>query len=467
MTHAGVYDPTLLQPKHLVGITSVTGNNTLTCADLAKPITNAVYNINTGLMVITTAEEHGYHNGKFLTLAGIGMTCDINPNTIKYYPNRVHGYNVVRVDSPTSFTVNVGVSTVPTNYVSGGYAVGLSTGQYVSYTKGNASSATSGLTDTAIYKLKTVGLNTTTGLTTLTLTDCDESDVTGITNFSGYTGIQTHCLVTPVPFVQPRANTITSPTRTKYTTIQPTGMFPYMYFDDTGTNSEGYIDTSKTTTTTDLKAQIDAINTYYKKWVNQNVDIKYWGVYEYRVPRSRFSGDRLDNATDALLYSDAVGENKPGDPVQDSATNEALTDVSIWDLEFDKVTMYKVEFSWYGAVGALFLAYVPVSNGEARWVRVHHLRASNQLKVASLGNATLPITYLVYGGGNENRYGYANNSRPESAFSYGSPSEHIIKYGASYYIDGGDRGTVKLFSFGNSNYYRCFWFKKNSCSRHW
>ena len=74
------------------------------------------------------------------------------------------------------------------------------------------------------------------------------------------------------------------------------------------------------------------------------------------------------------------------------------TDTSIWDLEFDKVTMYKIEFSWYGAVGALFLAYVPVGAGEARWVRVHHLRASNQLKGSSLGNATLPITYMVYGG---------------------------------------------------------------------
>jgi hypothetical protein len=109
--------------------------------------------------------------------------------------------------------------------------------------------------------------------------------------------------------------------------------------------------------------------------------------------------------------------------------------------------MYKIEFSWYGAVGALFLAYVPVSNGEARWVRVHHLRASNQLKVSSLGNATLPITYLVYGGGGANRFGYTNTKRLASTFSYGSASEHIVKYGASYYIDGGDRGTVKLFSY--------------------
>ena len=125
-----------------------------------------------------------------------------------------------------------------------------------------------------------------------------------------------------------------------------------------------------------------------------------------------------------------------------------LTDDSIWEIDLTKVTMYKVEFSWYGAVGALFLAYVPVSNGEARWVRVHHLRASNQLKVSSLGNATLPITYLVYGGGRPNRFGYANNLRTATSFGYGSSSEHIVKYGASYYIDGGDRGTVKLFGHG-------------------
>ena len=107
--------------------------------------------------------------------------------------------------------------------------------------------------------------------------------------------------------------------------------------------------------------------------------------------------------------------------------------------------MYKIEFSWYGAVGALFLAYVPVSSGEARWVRVHHLRASNQLKVASLGNATLPITYMCYGGGTQDRFGYTNDKRlPTDDVS--SASEHIVKYGASYYIDGGDRGTVKLFS---------------------
>jgi len=461
MTHAAVYDPTLLQPKHLVGITSITGpsnNSVLTCAGLAKTITHASYNINTGLMVITTAEEHGFKNGKFLTLAGIGMTCYLDPITPKTYPNRVHGYNIVGINSEKQFIVNVGVSTVPTFYHSGGHAIGLSTGQYVSYTKGNATSAITGLTDTAIYKVKNLTLNATTGITTIKLTNCSDVDlnINNSNNFEGYTGIQTHCLETPVPFVQPTANGLVGAANgraanyVKYSAIQKTGMFPYRYYDDSGTNSEGYIDTSRADTgTASTKNEIDDLNLYYNKWVNQNVDIKYWGVYEYRIPRSRFSGDRLDNDdSGALLYSDAVGSNRAGSPVIDAATGEALTDVSIWDLDFTKVTMYKVEFSWYGAVGALFLAYVPVSNGEARWVRVHHLRASNQLKVASLGNATLPITYLVYGGGNENRHGYLNDYRTESIFSYGSPSEHIIKYGASYYIDGGDRGTVKLFSYG-------------------
>jgi hypothetical protein len=272
-----------------------------------------------------------------------------------------------------------------------------------------------------------------------------------LTPITTTSGISSHVLITPVPFIQPTNNLLIGD-KVKYgnTEIKETGMFPYMYSDGNGLveGVEGYIDTTAAAAT--LQGQIDDVNEYYNKWVNQSVKKEYWNVYEYRVPRSRFSGDRLDNATDNLLYSDSVGTNKAGEIVRDENTQEIIQDTSIWNLDLTKVTMYKVEFSWYGAVGALFLAYVPVSNGEARWVRVHHLRASNQLKVASLGNATLPITYLVYGGGSEVKRGYVNTLRSGgSTFSgsYGSPSEHIIKYGASYYIDGGDRGTVKLYSY--------------------
>jgi hypothetical protein len=439
MTHAAVYDPSLLQPEQKVGITTVSGGNTINVPGVVKSISNATYDINSGLMVITTSAAHGFNIGKYITLSGIAMTCYLDPVVPKIYPNRNVGYNILQINSSTQFVVNVGVSTVPTFYVSGGTAVGLSTGQYVSYSKGNSVGIITGFADTGIYRVAGI---TTTGL--LTLNDLSGSAVTGLTNGT-YTGVG-HEIIAPVPFVQPLSGQIA--TKTRYTTVKPTGMFPYLYKTGGVDPTEGYIDTTLPVgDAATLKGQIDAVNDYYSKWVNQNVAKEYWNVYEYRVPRSRFSGDRLDNITDELLYSDAVSDKRAGQQVIDPDTGEIVEDTSIWDLDFTKVTMYKIEFSWYGAVGALFLAYVPVSSGEARWVRVHHLRASNQLKVSSLGNATLPITYLVYGGGNQNRNGVANNLRPVSTFSYGSGSEHIVKYGASYYIDGGDRGTVKLFSY--------------------
>ena len=63
MTHAGVYDHSLLQPEHKVGVTSIYDGNVISSVGLAKTISNVVYDINTGLMDITTAEDHGFHKG--------------------------------------------------------------------------------------------------------------------------------------------------------------------------------------------------------------------------------------------------------------------------------------------------------------------------------------------------------------------------------------------------------------------
>lgn len=240
-------------------------------------------------------------------------------------------------------------------------------------------------------------------------------------------------------------------------------MFPYMY-TDTGilpksgdAVSVGFIDTAIDTSTetgiNDMRIQMDSVNFIpeYINWIKNNVNPEYYGVYEYRIPRSRFSTDKLNGENNPVVYSDvavgATGKVYPGQPVIDEGGNQA-TDLSVYDFDFTKVTMLKIEFSWYGAVGALFLAYVPVGNGEARWVRVHHLRASNQLKIPSLGNATLPITYNVYGGGDLNSLG---DGETGGNYGYGRDSHHIVKYGASYYIDGGDRGTVRLYSHTNED----------------
>ena len=178
-------------------------------------------------------------------------------------------------------------------------------------------------------------------------------------------------------------------------------------------------------------------NVTLKEWFKICVPPEYRTVYEWRPVRAMFSGDQLNGTNNVVRWSDVstanvdpsvIGVKRPGDVVTLDGGN--LTAQSQYNIDFSKVTMWKIEFSWYGAVGALFLCYVPVGNGEARWVRVHHMRASNQLDVASLGNATLPITYLTHGG-------LANNL---------NEGNRLVKYGASYYIDGGDKGTVRLLS---------------------
>ena len=185
-------------------------------------------------------------------------------------------------------------------------------------------------------------------------------------------------------------------------------------------------------------------NVTLKEWFNICVPKPYRMVYEWRPVRAMFSGDKLDGIESISRWSDINtaasdsiigGEdsiNRPGEIIE-TPEGENLTSRSAYNVDFTKVTMWKIEFSWYGAVGAIFLCYVPVSNGEARWVRVHHIRASNQHSVASLGNATLPITYMTHGG-------------VESGLESTDIGNTLVKYGASYYIDGGDKGTVRLLS---------------------
>ena len=177
-------------------------------------------------------------------------------------------------------------------------------------------------------------------------------------------------------------------------------------------------------------------------------DYRY--TYEYRVPRKFFSHDRLDGENRTQYYSDRTPgrssftvsiSGTAGSPIVSYGNSTAVTteegDIvtrqSVWSIDFSKVTMFKVEYSWYGAVGGHFLAYVPdaTTAGEARWVRMHHIRASNQLTSPSLANPTLPISYLVQKStsGNENS---------------------LYKYGASYYIDGGDKGTIVARSQSNT-----------------
>ena len=113
-------------PRKYTGIvtTSQIADKDTFVLDLSTPtvnIQNFVYDIRSGLSTVTTVSDHGFQVGMGVTLAGIGLTCQYGT---KNYPDGKVGYifEVQSVSNATTFTVNVGPSTVPSTYTSGGTA---------------------------------------------------------------------------------------------------------------------------------------------------------------------------------------------------------------------------------------------------------------------------------------------------------------------------------------------------------
>ena len=112
-----------------------------------------------------------------------------------------------------------------------------------------------------------------------------------------------------------------------------------------------------------------------------------------------------------------------GDPLDGSGKSK-------YALSFEDVTMYKIEFSWYGAIGAKFYAYIPVGNGDCRWVLMHTFVIENGLGQPILENPDFRFKYLLYTNFTEDI----------------KEPIYLYKYGSSCYIDGGDEGTIRLSS---------------------
>ena len=119
------------------------------------------------------------------------------------------------------------------------------------------------------------------------------------------------------------------------------------------------------------------------------------------IPRDKFNGDPLNG-------------NGP----------------SGYTIRPENVTMWKIEFGWYGAIGARFYAYIPVGAGEARWIVVHTLVIENSLGQPCLQDSYFRFKYSL------DIFNSANLKTPQ----------FLYKYGASYYIDGGDEGTSQIYS---------------------
>lgn len=130
----------------------------------------------------------------------------------------------------------------------------------------------------------------------------------------------------------------------------------------------------------------------------------------------------LDNATQ--LWEVSISRDYfNGDSLKGEGPSGYIADLK-------KVTMFKIEFGWYGAIGARFYAYIPSENDQARWVVLHTLVIENGIGKPCLKNPEFKFKYYM---------GLRDTSIIYEPIS-------IYKYGASYYIDGGDEGTVKLYS---------------------
>jgi hypothetical protein len=86
-------------------------------------VTNATYTNTTGIVTITTNNEHGFEVGVGVSISGLQFTCPSGPGIVTY-PSGNNGYVFTVLSTPTTYTfsVNVGTSTLPHTYNSGGTA---------------------------------------------------------------------------------------------------------------------------------------------------------------------------------------------------------------------------------------------------------------------------------------------------------------------------------------------------------
>jgi len=112
-----------------------------------------------------------------------------------------------------------------------------------------------------------------------------------------------------------------------------------------------------------------------------------------------------------------------------------------YTMRWDTVTMFKIEYGWYGGVGARLYIYVPVGNKAAKWVRIHDFGPpqsdSEPNTPASLRGQRYPtlstpwfkVFYrLVSANGTTNDQGMLS----------------LSKYGVSVYIDGGNPNSPQV-----------------------
>jgi hypothetical protein len=151
-------------------------------------------------------------------------------------------------------------------------------------------------------------------------------------------------------------------------------------------------------------------------------DIAYWDGDQYPITLDTQNNNDFLGLPNRQAFETIIPrDNWNGDPLNGNGPSR-------WNWSAENVTMYKIEFGWYGAIGVRFYAYVPVENDEARWVKLHTLVIENQLGRPCMGDPYYKFKYALL---------------IDDMTEVRSP-QYIYKYGTSCYIDGGDEGTIKV-----------------------
>ena len=113
-------------PRKYTGIitAAASANTDIFTLNLNVPtynVSNATYDNVSGVATITTSTNHNFFVGMGVTIAGLGFTCPSGPGILTY-PSGNYGYifEVQSVPAANQLVVNVGASTLPHTYVSGG-----------------------------------------------------------------------------------------------------------------------------------------------------------------------------------------------------------------------------------------------------------------------------------------------------------------------------------------------------------
>jgi hypothetical protein len=137
------------------------------------------------------------------------------------------------------------------------------------------------------------------------------------------------------------------------------------------------------------------------------------------------NGNRLDGSE---LGAIDVNGNATSTGYKLSLHNSALSAMNL--------TMFRIRYSWYGASGADFWAYVPLNKtpkpGQPRWVKMHSFPIGDSLQFPSLKNPDKPLTFRIY--------------RRADATGLPNTNAFLSTFGTSFSIDAGDPSPVEIYS---------------------